>query len=93
MKLSEIDNTIANKIIKSDLPARMQTLSFTEIKNEMLFILNEESTSISKKTYYKWNNKINQVNNKNEIMFTICNIVLAADDLSTDLKHKSKENK
>jgi len=85
-KLSEVENTIANKIISSDLQHRMESLTFEEIKSEFKYILNEDSTSISKKTLYTWEYKINQFKSKNQIMYAICNLVLAADGYSLNDK-------
>ena len=79
--VTQIENTVANKLEESKLIERMSHMSLLEIKNQFIDILNMKDTKIAKETRNKYMLDVEKINNSTTMYYFLINFQLAADGL------------
>ena len=80
--ITQIENTVANKLQESKLIERMQTMEIVDIKQEFADILNSKTTKIKASTRRGYLNDLERIKGRNELQYFLVNFQLKADGLS-----------
>lgn len=85
--ITDIENTPSNIILRTKFIERMTYMNFDDIKKEFCSILVSSRIKDETRNYYM--NETNKSKNKNRLMEFICNFIMAAEKMSTNLKKYS----
>ncbi len=79
--ITQIENTIANKLQNSHLIERCSSMELQEIKLEFLSILNDKTTVVKESTRQKYIYDCEKINNITYMYYFLTNFLLKADGL------------
>lgn len=79
--ITDIKNTIANKLQESKLISEMEILELDAIKSKFISILNEKTTRVAPKTKRKYLQDVEKISNKSRMQYFLINFQLKADGL------------